>query len=85
MNEERLWKEQAAREALYRTLTELYASEINCGIASLWDSGWAVWMGDTINGFENRESGLKLEELPEWLHRNALEFYPESAYAKAHR
>lgn len=64
-------------------LKGLYASEINFGLQAFWDGGVAAWLGDSINGKRIEHSGLKIEELADWLHSSALRYYPESDYAKA--
>jgi hypothetical protein len=33
-------------------LEDAYASEINTGIASFWDDGWAARIGDELNGYK---------------------------------
>jgi hypothetical protein len=62
----------------------LYGSEINFGIQSFWDGGWEAWLGDQMNGRKCQEINLKWDEIPKWLHDNALVQFPESDYAKHH-
>lgn len=38
------------RPQLLKTLGELYESEIAAGIASMWDNGFTIWIGDDLNG-----------------------------------
>lgn len=65
-------------------LQRLYQSEINAGLSSFWDGGFTVFLGDKMNGckaekvFESRN----LKQASEWLHTNALKYYPDSEYAK---
>lgn len=35
---------------LLEVMAALYESEINCGVASFWDAGFDVWLGDDANG-----------------------------------
>lgn len=72
----------------------LYESEINAGIATFWDAGLRVWIGDESNGrIENQYSvGTGPNDLPtwgdvwsqaaSWLWHTAVERYPESLFAK---
>lgn len=61
----------------------LYASEINCGVQSLWDGGWEAWLGGGMNPRVAEEFGFKsLEEAAAWLDKAAREHYPGSDYAK---
>lgn len=63
-------------------LQELYDSEINCRIETFWDAGFAVKLGDEMNGFiwdgEFRSLAAALEALTE----AACDAYPDSAFAK---
>lgn len=66
-------------------LTNLYASEINCGLASFWDGGWVAWLGDDLNGRKAEETFLDedLSEVAGWLAREAFLAYPESGFSKS--
>jgi hypothetical protein len=62
----------------------LYASEINCQVASFWDGGWRCSLGDPMNGFIGDDANFDtLEEVAAWLDAAARQHYPRSAYAKA--
>lgn len=64
-------------------LERLYKSEINCGLSSFWDGGWAAWLGDERNGVRAREDGFRtVAEALEWLSDAAANAYPESDFAK---
>jgi len=65
--------------ALIDVMLALYASEINCGIESFWDAGWTAWIGDTANG--EVRAPVELDNAAEWLHRAAVERFPNSDYA----
>jgi hypothetical protein len=61
----------------------LYASEINCQVASFWDGGWRVSLGDPMNGFIGDDCYLDtLEKVAVWLDEAARKHYPNSAYAR---
>jgi len=54
-------------------LRDLYASEINCSIASFWDGGYHVKLGDNWNGWLAEQIGLmSWEELAAWLKETAI-------------
>ena len=61
----------------------LYASEINCGLASFWDGGFTVWLGDHINGHDAKTQFFDehFDHIPLWLHAEALRLYPNSTFA----
>jgi hypothetical protein len=61
----------------------LYASEINCEVASFWDGGWQARIGDWQNGYKAEDHGFtSLEDVAAWLDKMARMHYPESDYAK---
>lgn len=61
----------------------LYRSEINCGMASFWDGGFCVWLGDDINGKVSESQFLDEEFhlIASWLHQEAVMFFPNSTFA----
>lgn len=68
---------------LIEIMNRLYASEINCEVASFWDGGWQVRLGDYLNGYKASESGFtSLEDAAKWLNSAARLHYPDSDYAK---
>lgn len=69
---------------LLEVIAALYDSEINCGMASFWDAGFEVWLGDEVNGKRAIRSFYpdKFDEAGKWLHEAALEYHPESEYAR---
>lgn len=69
---------------LLEVMAALYDSEINCGMASFWDAGFEVWLGDDVNGKKATQGFYPREfaEAGKWLHEAALEHYPDSEYAK---
>ena len=83
---------------LLRTLGELYESEINAGVASFWDDGFAIWIGDDLNGRVTERKFYRVDQrlnadtfktweglwtaAAEWLHAEAIRLYPRSEYAK---
>lgn len=64
------------------TLASLYASEINCGLSSFWDGNWRAWVGDETNGIRASTDDIPLDQVAEWLHKNAIAQFPDSHYAK---
>jgi hypothetical protein len=72
-------------DALLSVMSELFASEINCGVSSFWDCGWLVLIGDPLNGWDAKTRVANLEEAARWLRVTACELYPESRFALAQR
>jgi hypothetical protein len=73
---------------LLAILRELYESEINVSIASFWDAGWEIKIGDLINGFQAKATfdNDSLETTAGmWLTAQAVALYPRSAFAAARR
>lgn len=72
---------------LWDTMRALYASEINCGMASFWDAGFVVWLGDDMNGREAEEQFFSedFDQIADWLHQEALHHYPASDYARKYQ
>lgn len=66
-------------------LKKIYDSEINIRITSMWDGGYSVSIGDTLNGFipEEEVYGLKLEEIVSELQKLIKTHLPDSTYAKS--
>jgi hypothetical protein len=68
---------------LDEVLQALYASELNCQISTFWDGGYAVKLGDAVNGFVDESDGERTpQEVARTLDRMAREHYPDSDYAK---
>lgn len=64
------------------TVTQnLYESEINCCIASVWDDGWDVKLGDDLNGFVAEGNVKSLQDAAACLDREARKHFPDSVYA----
>src|SRR3954452_16596111 len=69
---------------LLRVLSELYESEINCGMDTFWDAGLNVWIGDELNGCDSEIQFNKgeFDKAAEWLEQEALRLYPDSQFAQ---
>lgn len=67
---------------LTEVLKALYASEINAGVQTFYDSGWDVWIGDVANGIRSRASCNTADVAAAWLDQEARKRYPKSEYAK---
>jgi hypothetical protein len=65
-------------------LDELYASEVNFQIATDWDAGWTVALGNDYSGFVAKTNVATFDEACEWLRSAAIKHYPDSAFARAH-
>jgi len=66
---------------LQTIMAKLYASEINCSIASFWDGGWTVKLGDEMNGFVAETNVATLDEAARFLDIQAHIHYPNSSFA----
>jgi hypothetical protein len=62
-------------------MKRLYESEINCSIASFWDNGWDVKLGDEMNGFVAEGNFRTLDEAADFLDCEARRHFPESVYS----
>jgi hypothetical protein len=76
------WALRIPYAALEPILADLYDSEINASISWLWDAGIDVSLGDDLNGFVTGDQVATLAEAAEWLRANAVEHYPDSAFAE---
>lgn len=74
----------ARRTDRRHVLKDLYDSEINFSIETLWH-GMEVKLGDTMNGFFAETSVLEFAEAEEWLTKQAIRHYPESVFALMYR
>ena len=64
-------------------IADLHASEINGEISWFYDNVWGAKIGDKLNGYLAETAELpSLRHAARWLCDRALEFYPESAFAK---
>ena len=73
-------------DELASLLEDLHDSEINGEIGWFFDRVWRAKIGDPWNGFRAETDGLlSLAHAAEWLRSQAIELYPNSEFAKAHR
>ena len=73
-------------DELASLLEDLHDSEINGEIGWFFDGVWRAKIGDPWNGYRAEIDGLPgLSEAAEWLQSKAIEIYPDSEFAKAHR
>ena len=64
-------------------ITDLHASEINGEISWFYDNVWGAKIGDKLNGYLAEAAELpSLGQAARWRCDRALEFYPESEFAK---
>src|SRR5437764_2336768 len=64
-------------------ITDLHASEINGEISWFFDNVWGAKIGDKLNGFLAEGTEFpSLGHATRWLCDRALEFYPDSEFAK---
>lgn len=60
----------------------LYDSEINFSIASFFDGGYQVKLGDEMNGYRAEIRVDTWAEVEAWLATAAIEHYPGSVFAE---
>ncbi|MDN5001260.1 hypothetical protein ACFQZO_10225 [Bradyrhizobium sp. GCM10027634] len=65
-----------------RLLQDLYNSEINYTIATFWDAGFRVLLGDDLNGFVAETRVPTFTDAAQWLAIAAVTHYPDSEFAK---
>lgn len=63
-------------------LDDLYASEINFEIATFWDGGFDIKLGDDMNGYRAIGQVRSFVEAAEQLRDWAIEHYPVSEFTK---
>ncbi len=68
-------------------LQDLYDSEINVRISWNWDAGIDVQLGglpgyNESAGCVDKDTVNTIEEAEQWLKEKAIEFYPNSVFAK---
>lgn len=71
--------------ALSEVMKNLYGSEINSGMSSFWDAGFMVWIGlEAMDGklAEEQFYPEDFDKAAQWLHEQALKYFPKSDYAK---
>ena len=70
-------------DELASLLEDLHDSEINGEISWFYDNVWGAKVGDKLNGYLAETAELpSLGNAARWLCDRALEFYPESEFAK---
>jgi hypothetical protein len=66
-------------------MQRLYDSEINASIASFWNGGFDVKLGDQMNGFVATARLQTWDEVERWLAAEAIRHYPGSEFARSAR
>ena len=73
---------RVGREVTFdEVIATLYARKINCGVATFWNAGITVWIGDGMNGrlAETTFSRHRMGEAAQWLVDEAARLYPKKA------
>lgn len=63
-------------------LIDMYLSEINISLHSMWDTGWTVRIGDEYNGYSDEVTLLDLTDVIHWIIDAVCKGYPNSKFAK---
>ena len=63
-------------------IDNLYRSEINISITTLWDGRYDVKLGDNMNGFKAEGNVDEFINCAQWLKIKAKEHFPTSAFTK---
>lgn len=66
-------------------LQDLYDSEINYTIATFWDAGFRVMLGDDVDGFIAQTRASTFTQAVQWLALAAIAHHPRSEFAKKYR
>lgn len=66
-------------------LQDIYDSEINFRISTLWDGGFDIELGDEMNGFVASTSVNRWGEVEPWLMKAVIEHQPDSLFARMYR
>lgn len=71
-------------------LQDLYDSEINAKISWMWDGGIDVQLGGLPGynddaKYDDRENVRTIAEAENWLKEKAIEYYPNSTFAKKYK
>jgi hypothetical protein len=74
----------AGRTDCRHVLKDLYDSEINFSIVTLWH-GMDVALGDYVNGVLAETHVRELTEAEDWLKREAIRHFPDSVFALIYR
>jgi hypothetical protein len=75
----------ALPDELLAVMAALFASKINCTVATFHDGGWTLKLGDDVNGFVAQRSFAPAElDAVRWLAGRACEHYPASKFAQLH-
>lgn len=61
---------------------DLYHSEINFKVSTFWDGGFAISLGDEMNGFVAKGNVDRWGQVEPWLIEKAVEHFPDSNFAK---
>ena len=64
-------------------LDDLYSSEINFKIATDWDAGWNVALGNEYSGFVAQTNVRSFDDACKWLRAEAIKHFPDSDFARA--
>lgn len=66
-------------------MQDLYSSEINFSISTMWDGGFDVQLGDVMNGFVAETNVNRFGMVEPWLTAAAIEHFPDSLFAKMYQ
>lgn len=66
-------------------LQDLYDSEINVSISTMWDGGYDLKLGDEMNGFDAEGNVDRWGDVEPWFRENAIRCYPDSLFARMYR
>jgi hypothetical protein len=64
---------------------DLYDSEVNARIEWFHEGGFSVSIGDMLTGWKASGNFRTFTAAVEWLNKEAIQRYPDSAFAKKYR
>lgn len=64
---------------------EIYESEISFSIATLWDAGFEVKIGGSLDDIVAEEMLERWDQIEPWLIQQAILHFPDSRFARSYR
>lgn len=66
-------------------IQDLYNSEINFAVSTMWDGGFEVQIGDQVSGFKAKATFWHWGQVEQWLTAEAIKHWPMSDFAMIYR
>lgn len=66
-------------------LQDLYDSEVNFTITTMWDGGFHLELGDYMNGFKAKRTVKKFADAGDWFVSAGCSHFPHTEFAAKYR